>query len=155
MAHGGCNYFSFWTIFCPFTPPPPSNSPKTQKKFKKSPEDIIILYMCTKYHDHIMYCTPPHTHTHLTSQKINFLKKQQKCLEISSFYIYVPQIMIRWSDDVRFLRYGMWRTGGHRKWHIEVGAPPKKKNMEQINYDKLQYDISRNKHFDDRATRAK
>ena len=31
------NYFSFWAIFCPFTPPPP-NSPKNQnlKKMKKT-----------------------------------------------------------------------------------------------------------------------
>ena len=51
MAHDGCNYyFSFWGIFCPFTPP---NSPKNQnfKKIKKIPGDIIILHMCTKNYD--------------------------------------------------------------------------------------------------------
>ena len=42
-----CNYFSFWAIFCPFTPPPPpspSNSLKNQnfKKMKKTPGDVII-----------------------------------------------------------------------------------------------------------------
>ena len=48
----GCNYFSFWAIFCLFTP--------------------------------------------LTAPKIKILKKWKKHLEISSFYIWVPKIMIRW-----------------------------------------------------------
>ena len=53
MVRDRCNcYFSFWAIFCPFTP--------------------------------------------LTAQKIKILKKWKKCLEISSFYISVPKIMIRW-----------------------------------------------------------
>ena len=52
MAHDRCNcYFSFWAIFCPFTP--------------------------------------------LTAQKIKTLKNEKKQLEISSFYICVPKIMIR------------------------------------------------------------
>ena len=73
-------FFSFWTIFCPFTPPPlttqstatdryfvilghclpfyPPNSPKNEnKKMKKHPGDIIILQMCTKNHDHRLYCS--------------------------------------------------------------------------------------------------
>ena len=35
-----------------------------------------------------------------------------------------------WSDDVWFLRYGMWQTekngqmDGQKKWHIDVGASP-------------------------------
>ena len=47
MARDRFNYFSFWALFCPFTP---LTAQKTQnfKKMKKSPEDIIILHMCTK-----------------------------------------------------------------------------------------------------------
>ena len=53
MAHEECNcYFSFWAIFCSFTP--------------------------------------------LTALKIKISKKSKKDLEISSFYICVPKIMIRW-----------------------------------------------------------
>ena len=55
MACDGCNfYFAFWTIFCPFIPP---NSPKIQnlKKNEKLPGDIIILHLCTKNYDHVMY----------------------------------------------------------------------------------------------------
>ena len=131
MVHDRCNYFSFQAIFYPFTP--------------------------------------------LTAQKIKIFKKWKKYLEISSFYISAPKIMIRWctvpeircvtdvivisyfglffeknawkyrhftyvyqklwSDDVRFLRYGAWQKDGQterlmdrwKKWHIEVGAPPKNK----------------------------
>ena len=52
MVHDGCNYFSFWAIFCPFTP--------------------------------------------LTAWKIKILKKWKKHVEMSSFWICVSEIMIRW-----------------------------------------------------------
>ena len=55
MVCDRCNcYFSFWAIFCPFTP---LNSPKNQnfENMKQKPGDIIILLMCTKYYDQIMY----------------------------------------------------------------------------------------------------
>ena len=46
-------FFSFWAIFLPFYPP---NDPKNQniKKLNKL-LDIIILHMCTKNYDHLMY----------------------------------------------------------------------------------------------------
>ena len=46
-------YFSFWAIFFPFTP----NSWKKQnfEKIKKRPGDIIILHMCTKIYDQMMF----------------------------------------------------------------------------------------------------
>ena len=52
---------------------------------KKTPGNIIILHMCAKNYDHMMY----------SSQDI------------------VPN---RWIDR---------QTNGQKKWHIEVGAPPK------------------------------
>ena len=62
MAHDRCNcYFSFWAIFCPFTPPPPPYPPLTCpkneifKKMKKTPGDIIILHNCTKNRYHMLY----------------------------------------------------------------------------------------------------
>ena len=54
-----CNFhFSFWAIFCPFTPPTLSNDPKNQnfeKMKKKTTGDIIILYMCNENYYHMMY----------------------------------------------------------------------------------------------------
>ena len=47
MVRDRCNcYFSFWAI-----------SPKNQnfEKTKKVPGDIIILHMCTKNYDQMMY----------------------------------------------------------------------------------------------------
>ena len=55
MARDGRNlYFSFWAIFSPFIP---LTSQKTtiKKNMKKTPGDIIILQMCTKNYDHMMY----------------------------------------------------------------------------------------------------
>ena len=54
MACDGCNYFSFWTIFCHFTP---LNSPKNQN-FEKNDirhADIIILHMYIKNYDQTIY----------------------------------------------------------------------------------------------------
>ena len=55
-------------------------------------------------------------------KKQNVYKMKIKHLEISSFYTCVPKIMIRWWW---FLRYDVQQTDGQKKWHIEVGAPPK------------------------------
>ena len=50
MAHDRCNcYFSFWAIFCPFTPLTAQKT-KIKKKKKKTPGDII-LHMCAKMYD--------------------------------------------------------------------------------------------------------
>ena len=61
MARDRCNcYFSFWTIFCPFTPITAWKmkiSTKKKKKKKKTPGDITILHKCTKNHDHMLYCS--------------------------------------------------------------------------------------------------
>ena len=48
--------FHFELFFCPFNPP---NSPKNNnfKKLKTPPGYIIILHMCTKNHDHMLYCS--------------------------------------------------------------------------------------------------
>ena len=45
--------FPFGLIFALY----PANSPKNQnlKKMKRTPGDIIILHMCTKNYDQIMY----------------------------------------------------------------------------------------------------
>ena len=88
IACDRCNYFSFWAIFCPFTP--------------------------------------------LTAQKIKIFKKWKKHLEISSFYTCVPKIMIRWCMVpeiwcVTDRQMDRW-TDRWKKWHIEVGAPPKNRS---------------------------
>ena len=111
MVSDRCNcYFSFWAIFCCFTPLT-AKKIKILKKWKKGPRDIIILHMCTKIYDQIMYGSWDMVHdrcncyfsfwaifcpfAHLTAQKIKILKKCIGHMEISSFYICEPKIMIR------------------------------------------------------------
>ena len=48
------NFLSFWTIFCPFTPLW-TQKIKILEKWKKTPEDIIILQICTINDSHMMY----------------------------------------------------------------------------------------------------
>ena len=36
------------------------------------------------------------------------------------------------SDDVQFLRYGPQQMDRWKKWHIEVGAPPKKQTSKYV-----------------------
>ena len=87
---------------------PPKN-PKIRilQKCKKF-QDIIILHMCTKKHDHMrysswdmemiflsfwaIYCP----FTPLITWQIKIWKKQKKYLEMSSVYTFVPKIMIIW-----------------------------------------------------------
>ena len=47
-------YFSFWVIFCSFTSLT-AQKIKILTKMKKMPGDIIILHMCTKNYDQMMY----------------------------------------------------------------------------------------------------
>ena len=71
--------------------------------------------------------------TPLTAPKPKILKNWKKYLEISSFYIWVPKIMIRWCTvpETRCVTDGRrdgrtnGRTDGWKKWQIEVGAWPK------------------------------
>ena len=108
-------FFSFWTIFCAFTP---LATPKIKilKKLTKTPGDIIIWHKCTKNQDHMLHCSWDRCMTDiifvfhfglyfaltsLKTWKIKILrkwkkkKKKKKKLEISSFYICVPKIMIK------------------------------------------------------------
>ena len=142
MVCDRCNcYFSFWDIFCLFTPQT-TQKIKILKKLKKSPRDIIILKICTKNYDQMMYGSWDMMHdgcnyfsvwaifcpfTPLTTQKIKILKKWIPCLEISSFYIRVPKIMIRWCTVPEIWCVTDGRTDRQKEWHIEVGAPPNKK----------------------------
>ena len=43
-----------WVIFCPFNP---QNQNQSFEKLKKASGDVIILDMCTKLHDHMMYAS--------------------------------------------------------------------------------------------------
>ena len=55
MVHERCNcYFSFWAIFCTFTCLKPKKI-KIFEKMRKRPGNIIILQMCTKNYDQMMY----------------------------------------------------------------------------------------------------
>ena len=61
--------------------------------------------------------------------KWKFQKKWKKHLEISSFYTCVPKILIRWCTVPEEWCMTDGRTDRLKKWHIEVGAPPKNKKI--------------------------
>ena len=69
----------------------------------------------------------------LTAQTIKILKKRNKHLETSSFYIGVPKIMIRWCTVPEIWCTTNGRTDrrmdGWKKWHVEVGVPPKNESI--------------------------
>ena len=100
-------FFSFWTIFCPFTLLT-TQKIKVLKNWKKMPRDTIS-HKCTINDNHMMYNTWDMKHnrqnflsfwaifspfTPLKYQKIKILKKRKKQLEIPSFYTSEPKIMI-------------------------------------------------------------
>ena len=56
MVYHRCNcYFSFWANFCLFTFLTARKIKILKKWKKKKPGDIIILHMCTKNYDQMMY----------------------------------------------------------------------------------------------------
>ena len=121
MVYDGCNcYFSFWVIFCPFTPPPPphprplSINPKNEnfKKMKKGKKHLEISFYTSVPKIMIICCTVPEiwcvtdviiVHfglffallTPSNSLKNQNFKKMKKTLKISSFCICVLKMMIR------------------------------------------------------------
>ena len=54
IKHDGHNFLSFWFIFCTFIPLT-TQKIKILKKWKKTPEDITTLHMCTLNENHMMY----------------------------------------------------------------------------------------------------
>ena len=135
-------FFSFWTTFCPFT------LLTTQKsKFWKNERNtwtFIILQKCTINDNHMMYgswnmkCDRQNIlsfwanfcpFTPITTQKIKILKKWKKHLEISSFYTGVLKNYDQMMYDSWDMVCNRWMDGQidkWKRWHIEVGAPPKK-----------------------------
>ena len=138
-----CNcYFSFWAIFCPFTPVTTWKM-KISKKRKRYLE-ISSFYTCAPKIMIICYNVPEIwcvTDVIVIFQfglffvllplqqpkNWKFHKNEKKPWRYHHF-THVYQKL--WLDDVRFLRNGArWtdgRTDRRKKWHIEVGAPSNK-----------------------------
>ena len=127
--------------FLPFYPPNSLNN-ENFEKMKKNPGDIHILHKCTKNHDHMLHCYWDMAcdrcncyfsfwaifcpFTPLTAQKIKISENKKKNLEISSFHTSVPKIMIRWCTAPEIWCATDGQTDRQKKWHREVGSPPKK-----------------------------
>ena len=117
-------FFSFWTIFCPFTPPTPSDNPENQnfEKMKIAPGDIIILHNSTINDNHMIYgswdmmCTrqnffvilghffpfyPP-----LQPEKWKIQKNEKNAM----IYHHFTQLHQKsWSYAILFLTYDRWQ----------------------------------------------
>ena len=115
------NFFSFWTIFCPFTPLTPQKI-KILKKWKKRLK-ISSFYSCVP--KIIIICVNVREIWRVTNvififhfglffaflapyQPKNLNFKGKKRLKMSSFCSYVPKLL----DDARFLRCGERQTDG-------------------------------------------
>ena len=113
------------------------------------------LLPCTKNHDHMLCCSwdmkPDTCNIYLSfwtifapnSPKNQNFKKMNKNLESSSFYTYVPKIMIRWCmvPEIWYAKDG-WTDGQIDAWTEKVtyrgGSPPRKTVLVlKISYDLL------------------
>ena len=119
MASDRCNYFSFWVIFCPFTSLT-AQKIKMKKKQKKNPGDII-LYKCTKNHDHMLYCS---WDTARDRCNLYFSFWAIFCCFTPGDIIILYMLPKLWSDDVQLLRYGAWRMDGQMEKVIYRGGCP-------------------------------
>ena len=116
IRHNKQNFFSYWIIFCSFTPPPPPKNLKNQSfgKMKNKPEDIIVLHLQTTNDDHMMngswdmerdrqnflsFWTIFCPFTPLTTQKFKILKKWKNVHR----YYHFKHVYHKWkSYDVWF-----------------------------------------------------
>ena len=135
MAHDWCNCCSsFWAISCLFTSLA-AQKVKISKQWKKTPGDIIFYTSVPKSWSYICYTVLEIWHmTHviaifcfgqffslLPPKKTKFQKKMKK----SNGDIIILHVYQKLLDDIWFLRYGGRQVDGWKKWHIELGAPPK------------------------------
>ena len=125
------NFWSLWAIFCPFTPLTIKNlKNKNFEKMKKASRDVIILHVCTKYHNHTMHASWDMERnrqnffslganffcpfTQIKTWKINFEKmKKATTATKKNTWRYHPFTLVyhkRKSCNVWFLRYGAWQT---------------------------------------------
>ena len=129
--------WQFWVIFCPVTPLKPQKI-RILKKWKKNAGDII-LHICTKNHNHMMYdgifsfwvifCP----FTSLKNPKIKILKKWKKPPgDIIIFHVYQKS----WSYGVCFLRYRVPQTKDFAVLgHFLPLYPPN--NSDNKNFEKM------------------
>ena len=128
------------------------NKPKNQnfKQMKKSSGDVIILHMCSKNHDHMMYaswdmecdshnflpgdiiilhsCTINEDHMMHCSWDIKARRTESifwKNEEYAWRYYYFTLVYYKWRlYDVWFLRYGAWWIYYFVIFHFGVLLPP-------------------------------
>ena len=158
MVHEGCNYFSSLVHFLLFYSP---NSPKNQnfEKMKKTIRDIIILHMCIKNYDQMMYSSWDMAHDrcncYFSFWAIFCLLTPPKNQNFGKMKRIPGDIIIlhkctRNYDQIMYGSWDMLRNGqmdgqmdGWKKWHKEVGAPPKKPPGDiiilQKSYDHMLY----------------
>ena len=141
MARDRCNcYLSFWAIFCPFISLTAQKMKISMKWIKclkiLSFYTIVPKIMIIGYTVPEIWCV---TNVIVIFHfGLFFVLLMKKCLEISSFYTCVPKIMIWWCmvPEIWCATDG-WtdkQTDGWQKWHVEVGAPPKKRKIKRFLY---------------------
>ena len=158
MAHDRCNYFSFCTIFCPFTPLT-TQKMEISKKMKKNCLEISFYTSAPKNHDHMLHCSwdmvcdrcncyfsfwatfCPFTPNCPKNQNFTNMKKTPGDI-ILHVYQKNDDVCWQWWCMVRWCMVPeIWGTTDGRtdkkKWHIEVGVPPK-------NYTRKNYTVLRN-----------
>ena len=79
--------------------------------------DVIVIF-----HLWLFFALLPH----VTAQKIKISKNQPNKKKNTWRYHFKHAYQKLWLHDVRFLRYGARRTDGRKKWHINMGVPPRK-----------------------------
>ena len=115
------NFLSVWAILCPFTPLT-TQKIKILKKWKKHLK-ISPFYNCVPQMT-MIWCMVPE----IWSVTHNFLSFWP------FFALYPGDIIILHMFTKKYVHmmYGSWdmvrdrHTDGRKKWHIEVGTPPKK-----------------------------
>ena len=118
-------FFVIMDRFLPFCLPMDTKN-QNYEKLKKTLGDIILLQMCPKDHDHMLYCSLDmacnrfnyfslwvnfYSFTSLTAQKIKIYKKWTSLPPPPPrrYYHFTKVYQKSWSYATLFLRYGAWQ----------------------------------------------
>ena len=138
-------FLSFWNVFCRFTPLTTQKIKIlknlknvwryyhfTQVYHKWEPYDVWFLrYEAWQTKCFVFTLLPSNNPKNQNFEKLkkntwryhHFTQVDQKTWKKAWRYHHFTNVYQKlWS---RFLRYGVWCTNGQKKWHIEMGAPPK------------------------------
>ena len=107
MEHNRQIFFSFWTIFCPFTPPPPLTTQRI-KVLKKWLYTILFLRYGVWWMQLLLFILGNFLPFHTPNCPKTKISKKRKKNNARIYHHFTQVYQKSWSYTILFMRYGTW-----------------------------------------------